>query len=106
MSEYIEREAVIQAFCDGCIVEKDCHASPKGYVCAEVKTINAIPAADVRPVVTCKECANWETDWSPTGTDEKRHYCIVIDNYSGPDWYCADGELKDGAEMKEAGCEK
>ena len=50
MAEYIDREAVIQAFCDGCMVEKDCHASPKRYVCAEVKTINAIPAADVRPV--------------------------------------------------------
>ena len=56
MAEYIEREAAIKSFCDGCIDEEDCHASPHKYVCAEVETIKAIPAADVRPVVRGK----WE----------------------------------------------
>jgi len=50
MSDYISREAAIKSFCDGCIDEEDCHASPHKYVCAEVETIKAIPAADVREV--------------------------------------------------------
>ena len=59
MAEYIEREAAIKSFCNGCIDEKDCHASPHKYVCAEVETIKAIPAADVRPVVLCRDCQNY-----------------------------------------------
>lgn len=50
MKEYIEREAALKAVCTGCtpqICSLDCD------IAAAVK---AIPAADVRPVVFCKDC--------------------------------------------------
>lgn len=52
------------------------------------------PAIDAVPVVRCRECANWETDWTPNGGGEK-HFCPLIGLTRPPDWYCADGERKE-----------
>lgn len=47
MAEYIEREAVLE------FVEPD--ARP--FLAERIKSI---PAADVRPVVLCRDCKHWE----------------------------------------------
>lgn len=75
---YISREALKQAF------EEDGHLS--AYV---EEMIDSIPAADVRPVVMCKDCMHWEYD------------AIFVDGWcrrrqqGNPNWYCADGEKRE-----------
>ena len=50
MAEYIEREKVQDALLH----------EQYGYLCEDA--INAIPSADVRPVVTCGECEFWNRE--------------------------------------------
>lgn len=49
-------------------------------------------AADVRPVVLCRDCKWWETSWTPRGVGDGRHYCAPLDLYPSADWFCADGK--------------
>ena len=56
MAEYIEREAAQKVICDYCDCEQLCDRNADCYVAEAVK---AIPAADVRHVVTCGECKHW-----------------------------------------------
>ncbi len=58
----------------------------------------AFPAADVRPVVLCRDCKHWEAGWTPRGVSEGRHYCALLDLFPSADWYCSDGEKE--ADMK------
>lgn len=55
MAEYIEREAAIKAQCVDCgnygFCDNDCSA---------IESIKRVPAADVRPVVLCRDCKYWE----------------------------------------------
>ena len=53
--EYIEREAAINAMCRLCsdTTRDKCRIAD---ICNHVCRLEAIPAADVRPVVYCKEC--------------------------------------------------
>ena len=79
MTDYIEREAAIDACFDGW--------NNNAHDCAE--NIRSIPAADVRPVVMCKDCMRWEYD------------AIFADGWcrgrqqGNPNWYCADGEKRE-----------
>ncbi len=66
-----------------------------------VDAVKAFPTIDAVPVVRCRECKNWETDWEPRGFDPKnpRYFCGVMDRYPDGDWYCAQGIRKgDGDE--------
>lgn len=60
-----------------------------------VTEIASIPAADVRPVVLCRDCKHWETDWTPQGVSDGRHYCAPLDLFPSADWYCSDGEKRE-----------
>lgn len=57
--------------------------------------IDNAPTIDAVPVVRCKECKYWE---------EESTFCLNKDGCYGSettaDWFCADGERKDGAEME------
>ena len=53
-TEYISRDAAILEFCDDCMDREWCKSN--GESCSRIKNINAVPAADVRPVVS----AEWE----------------------------------------------
>ena len=33
---------------------------------AIIEGTRALPPADVRPVVLCRDCKNWDTSWAPT----------------------------------------
>ena len=54
-----------------------------------LEAINAIPAADVRPVVLCKDCK-----WCHAGYCEKFDDIIPWGVADRPweEWFCADGE--------------
>ena len=79
--EYIEREAAInavfEAYADG----------RSAYIALE-----AIPAADVVPVVRCGECAycEWKNEVCTYG------WCKRISTFKMRDEYCSDGERRDG----------
>ena len=75
MTEYIEREALVNSF-------RSCGAS-KDLIDSIVYRINLQEAVDAVPVVRCKDCKYFKT-----------RLCENEDNYD--DWFCADGERKDG----------
>lgn len=69
MAEYIEREAAMDIFGDAPMWQGYYEPYPWEVHCALVGTvklvkeeISKIPAADVAPVVRCKDCLFWERD--------------------------------------------
>lgn len=88
--EYIEREAVIE------FGEQQLKRLDDGEAYRRLDAwLNSVPSADVRPVVWCKECKNWETGWTPRGVSDGRHYCAQLDLFPSADWFCADGEKRE-----------
>ena len=94
MAEYIEREAVIDLI-------------TRRYENPEICTqeINSIPAADVAPVVRCKDC-KWFADnnggeWY--GCQMFQVVRITPEGAPKPDDFCSYGEQKDGGADHEAG---
>lgn len=78
MAEYIERRAAIEhlnVWCDGCGSAVEC--------------ILAEPAADVVPVVRCKEC-KW------TGGDFVCYRGVMVQHK--PEDFCSYGERRGGGE--------
>ena len=49
------------------------------------------PTADVVEVVRCKDCTNWQVEWTPDSFPDG-HYCESLDTMTTPTFYCADGE--------------
>lgn len=48
-------------------------------------------------VVHCKDCENWDTDWTSErtkGLKTEYHYCPMVDSLRPADWFCGDGERK------------
>ena len=93
---YISREAVeqiIAAQCgecaDACLefdgIQPDCNQC---LLYSAKKAIKSIPAADVRPVVLCRDCK-----WCHAGYCEKYDDLIPFRCANKPweDWFCADG---------------
>ena len=86
MAEYIEREAVIDLIT--CRYE-----NPE--ICTQ--EINSIPAADVAPVVRCKDCKHYliadEFEGGKRFMCEVNHFSYI--NSDGDMRYCSYGERKD-----------
>lgn len=63
MADYVSREAVIETLCMGCqFVDKE--KDKNNCWCMEKGRLNAIPAADVRPVMRAKwYWDNYKYDW-------------------------------------------
>lgn len=78
MAEYIDREE----YC-----EKHCRCSNE-YCDKESCPIWEAPAADVVPVVRCKGCKWYH--------EERGHFCDYNAASVSPDWFCWNGERKDG----------
>lgn len=57
----------------------------------------AIQALSAEPeIIRCKDCENWQTDWSYREIDGtvEYHYCGVMDVATPCDGYCYQGERK------------
>lgn len=82
MAEYISRSKAEYELCEGNIPEPY-----KSFCRRVINDRNLIPAADVAPVVPCKDCKNWNT----TG-------CALDYAMFEPtdDSFCSYGERKDG----------
>lgn len=100
MTEYIKRTAVFEQFdnADADVCETDDFGGVDyGFGMKNIKElINAIPAADVAPVVRCKDCKHsWEDIGGLTCSHGVCVDCVVLG-----DFYCSYGERKDGADAE------
>lgn len=92
MDEYIRRGEAIEQF------EDSTSAIPEKL--ARIR-IERVPAADVVEVVRCRECIYLEKDskFDMTGDgNEDARFCGIIGCCTNDDWFCADGERKDGGQ--------
>jgi hypothetical protein len=94
MAEYIEREAAINEVLMGDI-DTD---YPRMDIAAR---LHDIPAADVRPVVTCGKCKYGKytgTEWfcdKHSGHADKFGEDASYHEYHSKHWFCADGEKRE-----------
>ena len=75
------------------IVEKDEQISLIGAVADMVVLISNAPTIDAVPVVRCKDCKHWGTDWALGETEYVK--CCEFGQYMvGANGYCVYGEVK------------
>ena len=84
MDDYISREAALKAACEYCCEHDSCN-SP----CVEYLQVAELPAADVRPVVTCSKCKYNKACLLESFVRENS--AIPFDEES---WFCSDGERR------------
>lgn len=92
MAEYIEREAVIDL-----LTNRDVVINPNDEVANIREDVECLPAADVRPVVLCRDCK-----YAQMTIDGLCKYCdrlteIGVDDavYLSEDFFCAAGEKRE-----------
>lgn len=100
MSEYIDREAAIEI----CEAEYQARLRMCDY-CGDTvawnigSEIKALPAADVAPVVRCKDCLFWK---SGKNECESWEWCTMLNRDMPPHAFCNLGERKDDDDAKES----
>lgn len=92
MAEYITRKAVFEQFDNGeaDVIEMYPDGSVDfGFGASNIRDlINAIPAADVAPVVYCRHCRSYNKP--------RLGWCSVHLDREGPDDFCGYGVRMDG----------
>ena len=83
MAEYIDKNATV-GILEAMSRSADCECIKKRLEKA-AKRVNTMPAADVAPVVRCKNCRKFKT-----------YACRMV--ASGYDDFCSYGERKEGAD--------
>ena len=107
MTDYISREAALQALCEAVHAKEEYIPCRNQIVSCQWKgtrlqeyaeKILAIPAADVRPVVLCRDCKYYRLDPIESGqmicvkdADEVDGYFSGFLSYTSETWFCADG---------------
>ena len=94
MAKYIELESALQSACKGCNIEFDDQPC-EPCDCYIRKKLLAVPAIDAVPVVRCKDCL-YSTE--RYGHMKCIHGVSYRNTWNKPDFYCAYGERKEGAE--------
>ena len=89
MAEYIERSDALRAICDGCDYEASCD-SP----CQFAVGVAEMPAADVKPVVTCGECKHYIKRYWDNGRCYGT-FCDIWNRDHGKTFFCSDGEKRE-----------
>lgn len=88
MSEYIEREAARKLICGFCA---DCDGTTDLCEYRDIQ-VDAIPAADVRPVVTCADCKHNNACLTQAFVEDASR--VPFDRNT---FFCADGKRDDDA---------
>lgn len=64
--------------------------------------LEKLPAADVRPVVLCRDCKWYQIDeLKKDGTEDRRYkpsVCVLAEQRRDPNHFCADGKKREGSE--------
>ena len=99
--DYIRREDAVDALAktmptpatpDGAgEFDHEIHIADEAFADA-IRIIESLEPADVVPVVRCRDCKHWQTDWNPSIPD--RHYCAVMDSMMKADDFCSYGERR------------
>lgn len=95
MVEYIERKAAIKAVekADYTAIANDADSCKADYL---REIIESVPAADVAPVVRCKDCVHWDDDPDTYGADYgPKGKCMKSFETMCADDFCSYGERKD-----------
>lgn len=99
MAEYIKRSAVFEQFdnADADVCETDDFGGVDyGFGMKNIKElINAIPAADVAPVVRCKDCKHYDMGVCLKIYSDGNVHSAAWQSRK-PDDFCSYGERKDG----------
>ena len=109
MAEYIKREAAIKAIekADYTLIASDADSCKADYL---REIIESVPAADVAPVVHCKDCKYADTE--RRNATEKRYFNSILFCRNSnlcddeplamwPDDFCSYGERRDGGAVDE-----
>ena len=94
MAEYIEREAAVELLSQPitmslCLSLDECHHKIAQRR-IDLDLIKSIPAADVRPVVLCRDC-KFNCGAKTWIDHEITADCTNGHGYPPLDWFCADG---------------
>lgn len=65
-----------------------CRANTKEYKLLDINAVNIIDTVQITKLIRCKDCANWDTEWTPSSGDGS-HYCPMIDLVTNDAFYCA-----------------
>lgn len=44
------------------------------------------------PLVRCRKCKNWDTEWEPSHAEEGQYFCPILGCVTDADFYCASGK--------------
>ena len=97
VTEYITKEQAIAAAKRGIRISVNSFVSTK-------EEIEAIKAADVRPVVLCKDCDHWN-EWDHVGRETLGNFrcsCAYWSHEDGPIYYTGENDFCSYGERKEA----
>ena len=105
MSRHIDADALKVSYCKQCLKEtgnEQIEVKQAPYcaiACQDFDVIDKQPTIDAVPVVRCGECQHYGTaiGW----TCKPYNVCKKTHVYCDADWYCADGERKDGEHESE-----
>lgn len=89
MAEYIDRGIAIAKLTALEVTERN------ATMTSAKRLLAYMPAADVAPVVRCKDCKQGEVD-DPDFPDQ--YYCHAGCGWNNGDFYCAYGEREEGAD--------
>ena len=98
MAKYIERDWLIDM-----ISERNRNTCNGKMSCIQMKRmVESIPAADVAPVVRCKDCKHWKPSGSKAGNSfsdmEYIGGCEFTNYFRRESDFCSYGERKEGAD--------
>lgn len=62
--------------------------------CPDLDAVSFVQAVNLTPLVRCRECEHWQTDWEPNYSRGDEYFCAVAAKVTGGHFYCADGERK------------
>ena len=54
-----------------------------------------VRSVHLTPLVRCRDCEHWQTDWEPNYSRGDEHFCAVAAKVTGGHFYCADGERRE-----------
>jgi len=84
-------------FNDG-IVYTSCPVQYKCTITNEYHWARDICRIDFAPIVRCKDCINWVADEVSEKLKDDVRYCVILDTYPDPGWFCAEGERRRNAD--------
>ena len=67
--------------------------------CPYPDAVSFVRSVSLTPLVRCRECEYWETDWVPNHYDiGEVHFCSIADKMTMGHYFCFDGERKRGGQ--------